>query len=448
MRKYVENLSLYSFLAIFSLTLSIQAGVDLYEQAPIYYSDSQAADPAAGLDHRLATGKQKFDTRSEKAFLQSVLDYFEVPAASQVLVFSKTSLQRDNITPERPRAIYFNEETYVGWVQGGDIELTTFDPTLGPIFYRLASPFNRMLDQPLERPEVFRARDCLNCHGSSRTDNLPGLLVRSVYTDAEGFPILSAGGFQTTPASPLSERWGGWYVTGENAGRRHLGNMIFKENDGDAEVAIDYGKNLRDLKDVVNLKNYPHHESDIVAFMVMEHNIAVQNALVQGSYAIRRMQHRDREMAELLELEEGRPSELTTRILKDQAERILRVMVSADETILEGWGIEGGEAYTEAFLTDARRDADGRSLKDLNLLSRLFKLRFSHMVYSKQFANLPESLRQEMLDQFLPALKGEALPGWARHWKEKERERIHAVLQANHKDLPVEWSTAFAGFVK
>jgi hypothetical protein len=50
-----------------------------------------------------------------------------------MLVFSVTSLQKEIISPRRPRSLYFNDDTYVAYVPGGKIEVISLDPELGGI---------------------------------------------------------------------------------------------------------------------------------------------------------------------------------------------------------------------------------------------------------------------------------------------------------------------------
>ena len=61
-------------------------------------------------------------------------------------------------TPRSPRALFFNEDIYLGWAQGGKIEIVSVDPDLGGVFYIFDIPRN---GQP-PRPE--RATACMNCH--------------------------------------------------------------------------------------------------------------------------------------------------------------------------------------------------------------------------------------------------------------------------------------------
>ena len=69
--------------------------------------------PAAA--HRRGTVKLR--RTPQHGYLESVLQALNINPDSQTLVFSKTSLQIDAISAATPRAIYFNDDTYVGWVQ-------------------------------------------------------------------------------------------------------------------------------------------------------------------------------------------------------------------------------------------------------------------------------------------------------------------------------------------
>ena len=111
-------------------------------------------------------------------YLRSVLKLLYVPVSSQGLVFSKTSLQLFRISPSNPRAIYFNDNVYVGWVRSGEvIEVSTADPNLGAVFYTL--------DQTAStNPKFVRRAECLQCHSSRSTKDVPGHIVRSIFPAA------------------------------------------------------------------------------------------------------------------------------------------------------------------------------------------------------------------------------------------------------------------------
>ena len=81
-----------------------------------------------GLQERLAAGTAKLEFEPEHGYLRSLLSALDVPESSQVLVFSKTSLQRERISPKTPRAIYFNDDVMIGFCRGGKvIEISAAD---------------------------------------------------------------------------------------------------------------------------------------------------------------------------------------------------------------------------------------------------------------------------------------------------------------------------------
>src|SRR5882724_10666738 len=89
----------------------------------------------------------EMDLSGDLPFLQSLLKQLNVPLSSQMLVFTATSLQKGLISARNPRALYFNDDTYVGFVPRGRVEVISLDPELGGIFYI----FDRL--QPGRRPQ-------------------------------------------------------------------------------------------------------------------------------------------------------------------------------------------------------------------------------------------------------------------------------------------------------
>ncbi len=192
-----------------------------FEHEPINYTTATPNNPVTQLQARMNSGAAELKYDPQVGYLKSVLEQLQVPVSSQTLVFSKTSLQRHKITPRTPRAIYFNDDMYVGYCQNGDVvELSAVDPQLGAVFYTIDQ-------EETLKPRFERQVDnCLLCHGSSHTRGVPGHFIRSVYVDSVGFPVLAMGTHRIDHSSPLSKRWGGWYVTGTHGDQEHLGNLI------------------------------------------------------------------------------------------------------------------------------------------------------------------------------------------------------------------------------
>ena len=388
-------------------------------------------DPRAALHDALSSGAVKTNT-DDRAVLLDILRTCGVPEASQVLVFSKTSHQDRLISPSHPRAIYFSDDCYIGWVPGGLIEFCDSDPEQGTAFF--------LLDPFAQGPLCLQAdASCLTCHGGARTNYKPGLMVRSVYPDDKGFAILSAGSFVTGHASPLHERWGGWYVTGTHGEMRHMGNTIAADLGDRASLDMQAGANLQSLDEFFDVRRYPRPGSDIVALMVLEHQVQMHNLLTQSSLMVREQSQRSRSIAE----SDGRafdPQEADTlmSLVRHRAEEIVEHLLFTDEFALES-PICGDPAFVQAFAANRRASKQDLSLKDFDLRTRLFRFRCSYMLYSRAFKQMPQVLKAEVYRQLHEALANEHPPSAAAHLARQEREDIAAILRDTVDDLPAYW---------
>lgn len=340
-------------------------------------SRKSPSDPVARLWRQVAAGQVTLDVSSETAFLKSVLRELDVPVASQVLVFSKTSLQRDLISPQQPRAIYYNDECYVGWVKGGALELIGVHPVEGPKYYLLQRSV-----AGLEKGPVFQVgKDCFSCHGGA------ALQVQSVKVDAEGQPLTGSVNFSITENNPLSERWGGWYVTGSSGKETHLGNLVGGRHPSPAT-------STETLSSLLPRATYLTDTSDIVALMVLEHQYSTQNALTETARAARTILERITPGAE-----SPLPESTGRRLLQKHADRLVAKLLFTEEHELTGGGVQGSPAFQAAFLQSRRVASDGSSLRDFDLRTRLFKHRCSYMIYSTSFEALPGEFKKVLLQR-------------------------------------------------
>ena len=102
------------------------------------YEKSKASDPIALLQKQIDDGSISLAYDKRHGYLPALLKVLKVPESSQSLVFSKTSFQRESIAPWQPRALYFNTDIYIGWVQSNRmLEIASVDKDLGTIFYTL-----------------------------------------------------------------------------------------------------------------------------------------------------------------------------------------------------------------------------------------------------------------------------------------------------------------------
>lgn len=401
-------------LMILCCLLRLEGRRDFFELPPIRYSETASGDALAGLSRKLAKGEWVVSPSSDREFLRVVLEKLNVPVESQVLVFSKTSLQNSLIDRGSPRAIYFSMDTYVAWVPGGKVEVIIEDEKLGPVFYTIVPPRAKQL------AEITRATDsCLQCHATSRTEGVPGMLIRSVIPDQYSHPILSEGTSLVTDATPLRERWGGWYVTGVSS-EAHLGNQWVSLRGTELSPEV---SELEHLEDFLDTSRYLQETSDVVALMVLEHQCSMHNLLTKAKMSYRRALHFQNSYGEdigNLNSIEG----VSWKTAESSAKEIVNSLLFTNEVVLEGDGVEGGAAFSEVFSERAVKTEKGRSLRALRLYERIFKYRCSYMIYSKAFRGLPPIVKERVFHHLKKALGGEI----ENHLSAREKKVIFQIL--------------------
>lgn len=423
-----------SFTAIFVFALAAPAVAQdyLYEKEPFNYWSATLSGPVTRLTEKLESGLVKLPLADEKVLLKALLKEFDIAQESQVLVFSKTSAQRELISPQQPRAIYFNDETYLGYVPGGMVEFTQMDPVLGAIFYQLDP--NRP-DRKV--PKLDRSDGCMTCHASVQTDRLPGLMVRSVYTDGKGESIYQAGNALVDHRSPLETRWGGWYVTGTHGKLVHRGNGTAKMEDGKPVLNNQRGMNLATLEGLFPTERYLRNTSDIVALMVLEHQVGMQNRLTQAAYDLRKAIHQRSEMIE----DETKLAESEVELAAKHVESLLQYLLFCGEAPLPENGIAGAASFVTAFQKNQRTSKSGGSLKEFDLKTRLFKNRCSYLIYSAEWDALPKPLLTAVYARLFEILSSKKPVAGYDHLTLDERAAILMILRETKPGLPKQWGS-------
>jgi hypothetical protein len=377
---------------------------DAYDLPPISYSRTAPTDPVARLDSSTLAHEPGL------GYLRSFLTALDIPATSQTLVFSKTSFQRQRIGPRTPRALYFNDDVYVGWVQGGDVlEVSGVDPQLGAVFYTLSQA-------PAPRPKLVRQTDnCLQCHDSrGLTLGVPGHIVRSVFAGDDGTPVLTRGTFHTTDQSPYEERWGGWYATGDAGAMRHLGNAVYDE---------DSGRAVR----LPKLDSYLAPSSDMVALLVLEHQTHAHNLITRANHESRLAIVQSNEIHRLLGTS---PKELTDGArsrIRSYCEPLVEALFFSGEIRLPN-PVKGDTSFARDFEKRGPFDRRGRSLRDFDLRTRLFKHPLSFLVYSKAFAGLPAPARDYIRARMQDILAGRDDSKPFAHLTAEDRAALQEIL--------------------
>ena len=387
-----------------------------YDDEAIGYSAHSPEDRVARLQAQLAGGEVKLNWDEQYGWLPSVLEALGISPASQMLVFSRTSLQRRLIDPRNPRAIYYNDDVYVGYIPRAPVlEISAVDPKVGAIFYSLDQ-------EPGAKPNFVRSQDCLQCHVSGRTLGVPGHFVRSLRTDGSGEIISGTDTSEMTHCTPLSERWGGWYVTGQHGTQSHLGNLVglsaFDRHSGEPG----YRGNLDDLAALLDTEKYLRPHSDIVALLLLEHQAHMHNYITRLNYETRIMTSRYGHI----------------RYLTSQVNAFLRYLLFTEEAPLSA-PIHGDPQFAASFAAQGPRDSKGRSLRELDLKTRLFRYPCSYLIYSEAFDQIPEVMREHLLQRLYAILTGQdedtqfvALPA-------ADRQAILEILRETKANLPAYW---------
>ena len=411
------------------------AGQD-FEREPINYGTASEDNPVSQLQARLDSGETKLTFDDRVGYLKAVLHELGVSESSQMLVFSKTSLQRHRIAPNTPRAIYFNDDLYVGFCQHGDVaEFSAVDPQLGTVFYTLDQ-------EQTDKPRFTRQNDnCLLCHASTQTRSIPGHLVRSVYVDQAGFPVFAMGTHRIDHTSPLAKRWGGWYVTGTHGEQTHLGNLIVSGKQVREPVDNTSGHNVIDLRSRLETSAYLTPHSDLVALMVLEHQAETHNLITRANFTTREALHAESRLNKDLNEPDGHRWQSTTTRIQSAGNELVKFLLFSGEAPLTA-KLHGTSSFADEFAARGPRDAQQRSLRDFDLERRLFKYPCSYLIYSRSFDALPRESKDFVYRRLWEVLSGADQTKDFAHLSITDRTAIREILTATKPGLPDYWKSS------
>ena len=384
------------------------------------YSRTRLTDPVARLQERLERNESTLThSGPEQSYLPSLLHELGIDPASQLLVFSRTSAQIEFIRPETPRAIYYADDVYVASPPGAqDFEIAAMDPDIGPVFYTLAKQQRANI-----RPER-KMDECLSCHDSySLTGGgVPRFIVGSGFTDDEGEQISHEGWILTDDRTPLRRRWGGWYVTGTHGSQTHMGNWIIRDTEELRDIDLTRTGNLTDLSALIDTRPYLEGHSDIVALLVFDHQTRIQNVITRTNFQTRTLlaDHRDDDTLDSL------PSPTQAQV-EELAEPLVEALLMVGQPALNG-AISGTSSFSENFPEEGPWDSTGRTLRNLELSTRLFRYPCSYVIYSEAFDGLPTATRAYVYRRLASILtQGEAGETFS-HLTEENRDAVLEIL--------------------
>jgi len=374
----------------------------------IAYATRPLDNVVADVNRKLQDGTLRFSFDSRNGYLNSAIEALALPVDSQLLVFSRGSLQGKLIDDQNPRALFFNDRVALGWVRDGDvIEVAAHDATAGVVFYTLSNVRLKPdatnvtnatnVTEPVQFKRVFH---CLGCHVTGDTLGVPGLLMfstsRRTGTQFDGVPR------HIDQSDPLSQRFGGWFITGSTGGARHMGNEVDALDDRPS-------RELTSVDRLFDTGGYRAGTSDVVAQMVLTHQAGMTNLLTRAAFEAR--------------MATGDPA-VVEPIMKGIANEVVDHLLFQDEAKLSD-RVRGSSGFAERFSKSGPRDRKGRSLYELDLNTRLFKYPCSYLIYSPAFDALPPVIKEPIYRRMWEVLSTDA----------KGRETID-ILRETKRDLP------------
>ncbi len=414
----------------------VPATIAAQTEAPEVVMEDEAVipmdDPIALLQAAIDAGTETLAFDSAHGYLPALLERLGIPVSSQSLVFSRTSLQTDRIAPWTPRALYFNDDVYIGFVQeSAFLEIGAVDPDEGGVFYTL--------DQIGDEPPHFRKESttCLMCHESKTvTGGVPGFMVLSVLPDRHGYVIAEVADGPQSDRTPPEKRMGGWYVTGLSEDVAHAGNVAASVlthdvsdqdrflADFDFEAAV-----VHDLSKRFDVSQYLTDQSDAAAIQVLTHQTRVHNLIAMAQLGTADAL---KEQAATLRIKgDTLPSDgflPVTRVrIESLADRLAEGLLFAGEAPFVG-PVEGTSQFKEDFEAMGPRDSRGRSLRDLDLQDRLFRYPASFLIYSDAFTALPEVMKELVFNRLSDVLGGEVEDDRYAHIGADERTTLLEIL--------------------
>ena len=240
---------------------------------------------------------------------------------------------------------------------------------------------------------------------------MPGIFIGSVFPDSSGMPARD-GAIITDHRTPFADRWGGWYVSAILGEQPDRANGVAPDPAEPHAISNAGKRNLASLAKEFNSIGYLEPTSDIVALMTFEHQTQMTNLMTRLGWESR------------IAFADGKAP--------PDVEELVDYMLFANEAPLVE-PVEGVSQFTKRFALLGPRDRQGRSLRDFDLRTRLFRYPLSYMIYSAQFDALPAFARQRIYARLLEILTGH---DHSRKFASLTPDDGHAILEILRETKP------------
>ena len=223
--------------------------------------------------------------------------------------------------------------------------------------------------------------------------------------------------------TPFEERWGGWFVTGNASGLRHLGNAtVANAQPPTAGRDPRRDRGSATLQGQFEPAGYLSPHSDVAAQLVFTHQMHMMNLITRIGWQTR-----------VARADQG--ADAARAAAASLAVDFVDYLLFVDEPRLPA-PVKGASGFAERFSALGPRDRRGRSLRELDLQTRVLKYPCSYLIYSPAFDALPDEAKTAIYARLSEVLAGNAsrrtLPAPLR----RRSPAIVEILRDTKSDLP------------
>ena len=160
--------------------------------------------------------------------------------------------------------------------------------------------------------------------------------------------------------------------------------------------------------------------------MVFEHQMQMMNLLTRVGWETRVAQH-------------GGRLDARRAAIRQSVDELVDYMLFVDEAPIAA-KMTGTSGFAEEFSRRGPRDAKGRSLRQLDLTTRLLRHPCSYMIYSPQFERLPADARAAIYERMWAILSGAEKDVRYTRLSAADRRAIVEILRETKPDLPASFT--------
>ena len=223
-----------------------------------------------------------------------------------------------------------------------------------------------------------------------------------------------------TTCTPFEERWAGWFVTGTTGTMRHLGNRTIAAPTPPDATATPAVAPLASMGSRLDTTGYLSSHSDVAAHLVFTHQMHMMNLITRIGWQTRSA------------LADGAPE--AARSLAAAAVEFVDYLLFVDEPRLPA-PVKGTSGFAERFSALGPRDRQGRSLRALDLQTRILKYPCSYLIYSPAFDALPAESKAAIYARLSDVLAGKVPGPRYERLSAADRQAIREILRDTKPDF-------------